>query len=248
VLGLLGSHADYTMSETTPPVPTPRSLDAGAATSLPIVLAFTSGYVDTLGFVALFGLFTAHVTGNFVLIGSELAGPTHGVMIKLLALPAFVAAVIGARLAVLVAQRAGRDAGPLLLGVQAVLLAAFMTAGWAALPLDNPDAPMALAAGSLGAAAMGIQNAAGRLVWSALTPTTVMTGNVTQLVIDLVDLLRGGREAGLAQRARRFLWPVIAFAVGAVSGAFAYRDVAFLALALPVVLLLTLMWQSGKGR
>ncbi len=32
------------------------------------LLAFTSGFVDTLTFIALFGLFAAHVTGNFVLI------------------------------------------------------------------------------------------------------------------------------------------------------------------------------------
>ena len=38
------------------------------------VLAAIAGYVDTLSFVALFGLFTAHVTGNFVLIGAETAG------------------------------------------------------------------------------------------------------------------------------------------------------------------------------
>ena len=60
-------------------------------------LGFSAGYVDTVGFVALFGLFTAHVTGNFVLIGSELVKPTHGVLIKFLAFPAFIAAVAAAR-------------------------------------------------------------------------------------------------------------------------------------------------------
>jgi uncharacterized membrane protein YoaK (UPF0700 family) len=43
---------------------------------LGISLGLIAGYVDTAGFVALFGLFTAHVTGNFVLIGSELSTPS----------------------------------------------------------------------------------------------------------------------------------------------------------------------------
>jgi uncharacterized membrane protein YoaK (UPF0700 family) len=40
---------------------------------LPLALSLTAGYVDTAGFLALQGLFTAHVTGNFVTLGASLA-------------------------------------------------------------------------------------------------------------------------------------------------------------------------------
>ena len=56
-------------------------------------LSFLAGYVDTLGFVALHGLFTAHVTGNFVLLGREVVAPGHDVVLKLLAFPAFIGGV-----------------------------------------------------------------------------------------------------------------------------------------------------------
>jgi uncharacterized membrane protein YoaK (UPF0700 family) len=56
-----------------------------------------ASYVDTLGFVASFGLFTAHVTGNFIMIGLVLAGAGDGLLIKWLAFPAFVAGIVLAR-------------------------------------------------------------------------------------------------------------------------------------------------------
>jgi uncharacterized membrane protein YoaK (UPF0700 family) len=34
--------------------------------ALPTLLSFNGGYVDTAGYLALQGLFSAHVTGNFV--------------------------------------------------------------------------------------------------------------------------------------------------------------------------------------
>ncbi len=84
---------------------------------------------------------------------------------------------------------------------------------------------------------MGVQNAASRLIWTELAPTTVMTGNVTQIVIDLVDILRGSAATGTTARLWKFLWPVLAFGVGAVMGAFAYLYTGFFALALPVLIL-----------
>jgi uncharacterized membrane protein YoaK (UPF0700 family) len=66
--------------------------------ALPLLLSLNAGYVDTAGFLALQGLFTAHVTGNFVTLGASLALGTSGVLAKLLALPVFCAVVIMARL------------------------------------------------------------------------------------------------------------------------------------------------------
>jgi len=39
---------------------------------LPGLLSFDGGFVDTAGFLGLQGLFTAHVTGNFVTLGAAL--------------------------------------------------------------------------------------------------------------------------------------------------------------------------------
>src|SRR6201993_4914450 len=61
--------------------------------ALPLLLSLNAGYVDTAGFLALQGLFTAHVTGNFVTIGATLVHGTSGVLTKLLALPVFCAVV-----------------------------------------------------------------------------------------------------------------------------------------------------------
>jgi uncharacterized protein DUF1275 len=39
-------------------------------------LSFVGGFVDVVGFIALFGLFTAHVTGNFIMLGLEMVHAT----------------------------------------------------------------------------------------------------------------------------------------------------------------------------
>jgi uncharacterized membrane protein YoaK (UPF0700 family) len=202
-----------------------------------MALGFTAGYVDTVSFVTLFGLFTAHVTGNFVLIGSELTQPSNRILMKLLVFPAFIAAVAAARLLALAIERGGRAPARGLLLLQIALLAAGMLCGWRAEPILDAGAPWALAAGMLVAAGMGVQNAAGRLAFADLAPTTVMTGNVTQFVLDLVDLARGPADAAVRARLHKLLWPIFGFAAGAICGAVLTRQVALSALALPLVIL-----------
>jgi uncharacterized membrane protein YoaK (UPF0700 family) len=213
-------------------------------TFLGICMGGLAGYVDTLGFVALYGLFTAHVTGNFVLIGSELSHPSHGVLlIKFLAFPAFILGVVVARLLTVAQEARGLRANWQVLGTQLLLLAGFMVAGLMAasgVTAIDPQGSWALAAGMLGAMGMGVQNAAAKLQFGQLAPTTVMTGNVTQLVIDLVDIARG------KARCVKFFWPVVAFGVGASAGAFAYVNVGFWGLLAPLVVLVVMM--SGESR
>lgn len=217
----------------------PASGDAALA----IGLAFIAGFVDTVGFVALFGLFTAHVTGNFVLIGAVLARSEGDALLKLLVFPAFVLAVALTRLLVLRLQHTGRAPLRPLLLLQGLLLGGFALCGAAASPIQASHAPLVLWAGVLGAMAMGLQNATARLVLGTLTPTTVMTGNVTQLVIDAVDLLRGAADPALRARSLRLAGPIAAFALGAVGGGFGFVTLGFAALLLPVALLLVGAWR-----
>jgi uncharacterized membrane protein YoaK (UPF0700 family) len=206
-------------------------------------MGFMAGYVDTLGFAALFGLFTAHVTGNFVLLAVGLAAPDHMAQpLKLLAFPAFILGVAIARLLVAGCERRGVAAVKPAYLLQLVLLLGFMVCGMLAEPLGTDADGMVIAAGMLGAAAMGAHSAASKLLLSHLAPTSMMTGNVTQLVIDMVDRLRGTADAATRARSMKFLWLVLAFALGCGAAAFAYAAVGFAALTVPLAILGVYLW------
>src|SRR5450830_1170931 len=203
------NHLDRAAAQETRSMNTPRR-NLQQATGL----AFLAGYVDTLGFVALFGLFTAHVTGNFILIGAALA-----------------------RLFIVAIERRGGPALTLALSLQLLLLAGFMVFGILAAPVGVAVSPYAMTAGLLGTAAMGVHSAISRLLLTQLAPTSMMTGNVTQIVIDSIDVLRGVADGGTAARCMKFFWTILAFGIGAIAAAFAYHAFGFAALLVPILIL-----------
>ena len=209
--------------------------------TVPTLLSFSAGYTDTAGFLAMHGLFTAHVTGNFVTIGAALVMGATGIVTKLLALPTFCAVVILARLLRYRLVAAGRPVFRTLLAIQLVLLVLGGAVAIAHGRFEHGDAPAAMLAGLLLVAGMAVQNAVQRVHLGSAPPTTMMTGTTTQLMLDVADLLHGlPQEQRAAARGRmaRMGGAVLTFAAGCAAAALLYRYVGMWCFVLPPVLVL----------
>ena len=190
--------------------------------SVPLLLSLNGGYVDTAGFLALQGLFTAHVTGNFVTLGASLALGTSGALAKLLALPVFCVVIVVTRLASFALPPMGLPVLRTMLSLKVLLLilGAVMAIHYG--PFPDGDSRSAIATGMVLVAAMAIQNAAHRIHLGSAPPSTLMTGTTTQIMIDLADRLRGlPAETAAATRLRmkRMVEAVIIFALGCAAAA-----------------------------
>jgi uncharacterized membrane protein YoaK (UPF0700 family) len=206
--------------------------------SLPILLSANGGYVDTAGFLALNGLFTAHVTGNFVTLGAALVLGTSGTIGKLLALPLFCLVVMVVRILGDVLAADGRAPLRPLLALQLVLLSAGCLLAIALGPFDNADSLPGLITGMTLVCAMAVQNAVHRIHLASTPPTTLMTGTTTQIMIDLADRLRG-IDRGNGERLVRLAKSLAAFALGCAGGALLFAALGSWCFAVPVLIALT---------
>lgn len=154
------------------------------------ILAFNAGYVDTASFLALHGLFAAHVTGNFVTLGSALISDNQsGAWIKLMALPAFAGTIILTQVVDSYLNSRRHNSYEFFLGVMFVLLLLAAPLSWFYLPFPPTDTIMGFILAILLVMAMAIQNALHKLYWTQEDPTTVMTGSTTQLSLSIGKLL-----------------------------------------------------------
>ncbi|HEX4649582.1 MAG TPA: YoaK family protein [Steroidobacteraceae bacterium] len=207
--------------------------------ALPDVLSANAGYVDTAGFLALNGLFTSHVTGNFVTLGSSLVFGTSGTVTKVLALPVFCLTVFLVRLLGQRLQSAGRPALQALLTLQFVLLLAGAACAIGLGPFPNADRLPALLTGLIMVAAMATQNATHRLHLPGTPPSTVMTLTTTQIMLDVAELVQGTpseSQAAVRGRLKRLTLSVTLFALGCAAAALVYARFGVWCFLLPPVL------------
>jgi uncharacterized membrane protein YoaK (UPF0700 family) len=203
--------------------------------TLPTLLSFNAGYVDTVGYLSLQGLFTAHVTGNFVTIGAALVFGTSGVVAKLLALPVFCVVIIVTRL-VSFNLPARWPVLETMLTLKLLLLLVAAVLAIAMGPFSNGDSAPAIIVGMALVSAMAIQNAAHRIHLGAAPPTTLMTGTTTQIMIDIADMIRGvpgGARDAIRSRLRRMCVAVTTFAAGAAAGALLFHSIGSWCFVLP---------------
>src|ERR1700692_278445 len=162
--------------------------------AMPMLLSFVAGYVDSYTYLALFGLFAAQVTGSFVIAGAEFITQDYGIAGKLLALVAFVLAAAITAALIGLARNTGRTALPLMLALEAALLAIFAAMLLFGPAIQNARDWHGIVAGLIAASAMGAQSVLVRLLMKGIPQTNVVTGNMTQLGIASTELILAWRR------------------------------------------------------
>jgi len=210
----------------------------GLAERLPPLLSVIAGMVDLIGFFTLGNIFTAHITGNLVLAAASAVrgGPLN--LAQALAIPVFMVAVAASWLIAQASNKHGPALARLLLQVQFLLLAAVLIFSVLTRPSADPHGLTAGVAVMIAVSAMACQYALLRLALPKVVSTAVMTGNLTNAVLALMEVLskRPSLTAADAEQLTRSLYLLVGFVVGCLAAAAAVSLVAEWAWSLPVAL------------
>jgi uncharacterized membrane protein YoaK (UPF0700 family) len=221
-----------------PAPPAERSL---ARKVLPTVLSLIAGSVDVISFIGLGGLFTAHITGNLVILAAHVVGGGDAPLAVMLSVPVFMVVLVFTRVLAAGLEAIGlASLWPLLL-LQFLLLSGFLVLCVAAGPHIDPNAANAILAGMLGVSAMAVQNTLPQISLTGAPSTAVMTTNVTRFMMDAGEVLLGCDPDGVAKarsRAKDTWPPIVGFTVGCGIGAACESAVGLWSLALPTGLAL----------
>lgn len=188
---------------------------------LPTLLSLIAGMVDLISYLTLGNIFTAHITGNLVVIAALMVRGGKINVAQVLAIPVFIFAVAATWLIARASGRRGPGLARLLLLIQFLLLAGVLVFSVITKPAANPHGLMAGIAVMIAVSAMACQFALLRLALPVAPSTAVMTGNLTNTVLSYLDTLPRSEPliAGDAERLRRSLHLLVGFFVGCVVAA-----------------------------
>jgi uncharacterized membrane protein YoaK (UPF0700 family) len=204
---------------------------------LPPLLSVIAGMVDLTGFFTLGHIFAAHITGNLVVAAAAAVYGGPFSLAQALAIPVFMLALAIVWLIAQASHRRGPSLARLLLVVQFSLLAAVLIFS-VTKPSTGQHELMAGVAVMIAVSAMACQYALLRLAIPGAISTAVMTGNLTNTVLSLMDL-SSSRDLLLpvdAGRLRSSLHLLLGFLLGCVVGAAAVSQLGDWAWSFPVAL------------
>jgi uncharacterized membrane protein YoaK (UPF0700 family) len=211
-----------------------------------LLLSLTAGYTDTTTFMSADRLFSAHVTGNFVVfVYNVMTGADSTTWLHLLSFPFFVGAVGLSNLIFKKTQHPDK----VLKVVGLILLMAGMAAVLFKLTA-NESQPSTFFLSMIMVVAMGIQNGFGKLFPKVTyAPTTVMTGNVTQITIDFTNYVREKKSVSNSIKSLKQQSFIIGgFFTGCLLGGIASYAVGLSAILIPgiILTLFSLRFQETK--
>jgi len=219
-----------------------------AIRALPFVLSLIAGSTDIIGFLGLNGLFTAHITGNTMILAAHIVAGDPTIISYILSVPVFMIVLFLTRLLAGGFALAGLSPLQPLLLLQLLFLLAFLALCVSAGPWSDPNAILSIIAGMSGVSAMAVQNALVQISLSNSPTTAVMTTNVTHFMLDLGEVLVGRDDADVAKarsRARHTLPVIVGFTIGCGLGAACEAAAGLWSLTLPTGLA---MFAFAMGR
>jgi uncharacterized membrane protein YoaK (UPF0700 family) len=214
------------------------------------VLSLVGGSTDAIGFLSLNGLFTAHITGNLVVLAAHVVAGDPVLLSYILSVPVFMLVLLLARVFASRLERRGVATLRPLLWVEFLLLTAFLVLCVAHGRDFSTRSVLAVVAGMLGVAAMAVQNALVQISLPQSPSTAVMTTNVTRFMLAFGEVVAGGDSARVAlarKRAVQLLPVIVGFAAGCALGAAAQARFGWWALSFPAVMALLAVAMSGTA-
>jgi uncharacterized membrane protein YoaK (UPF0700 family) len=206
---------------------------------LPPLLSVIAGMVDLTGFFTLGNIFTAHITGNLVVVAAAtVRGGGSLNLAQAFAIPVAILALAAVWLFAQASRRRGAALARALLVIQFLLLTMVLIFSVVTRPSLHPHGLMAGITAMIAVCAMASQYALFRLAIPEAVSTAVMTGNLTNAVLALMDKLSRNRPlmAGDDERLKKSLSLLFGFLVGCVVAAAALPLLGSWIWSLPVAL------------